>query len=451
MNALTSDLSHVFNPILKGDFIKMVRGEGIYLYDDQGNEYLDASGGPILNSLGYGVKEMAEVLHEQSARLNFAYRLYATTDAHESACRYIYELSDNLLYKTFLVSGGTEGVEMAIKLAKVFHKDNGSAKKHKVIGTWLSYHGMTNAALSWGGSLQKRQIYSEYIDASPHIPPSYCYRCWYAKTPNCCNLECAKALENEILTQGAENVSAFITEPISGSSLCGAFPQKDGYFEEIRRICDKYDVLLIIDEVLSGFGRTGKWFGYQHYNVKPDIVCMGKAISGGYFPAGGFGCTKKIFDVIADNSGLFMGGYSWSGNPMAAAVISKSIEYKREHNLLENVNTVGSYLGERLKSLMDKHPTIGDVRGRGLLWGIEFVKDKETKECFKASEHYYIDVVTACKDNKMLVQFGSGNDKGIDGDMILIGPSFIITKNQVDELVAKLDKSLCSVEAKYSK
>jgi len=442
-------ISHVFNPILKGEFINMVRGEGIYLFDDQGNRYTDASGGPILTSLGYGNKEMAETLKNQCEKLNFAYRFYATTDAHEKACRYIYEISNGVLYKSFLVSGGTEGVEMAIKVAKVYHVDSGNPKKHKIIGTWMSYHGMTNGALSWGGNLQKRQIYSEYMDSSTHIPPPYCYRCWYGKEPGKCNLECAKALETEILTQGPENVSAFIAEPISGSSLCGSFPQRDGYFEEIREICDKYDVLLIIDEVLSGFGRTGKWFGYQNYNVEPDIVCMGKALSGGYFPAGGFACTKKVFDTIAENSGLFMGGYSWSGNPMAAAMIAKSIEYKRENKLLENVNETGAYLGKQLNILKDKHPTIGDVRGKGLLWGIEFVKNKDTKECFEASAHYYIDIILACRKNMMVVQFGSGNNKGVSGDMILLGPAFVITMSQVDEIIEILDRSISEVEKTY--
>jgi adenosylmethionine-8-amino-7-oxononanoate aminotransferase len=264
--------------------------------------------------------------------------------------------------------------------------------------------------------------------------------------PESCSLDCACALEREIQVQGPETVSAFIAEPYSGNSLCGAHPQKPGYFQKIREICDKYNVLMIMDEVMTGVGRTGDWFAYQGYGVVPDIVTMGKALGGGYFPVGGVGCSAKVSDVIENNSATFAPGFSWAGNPMAGAVISATIDYKIRHELLENVQRMGDYLMKELRTLASAHPSIGDVRGKGLLIGIEFVKSKETKEPFDPTIQYQSLLVDACRKNGMFIQSGSGNIDGILGDMLLLGPAYTIRKSEIDDIIDRLDLSLSIVE-----
>jgi adenosylmethionine-8-amino-7-oxononanoate aminotransferase len=281
---------------------------------------------------------------------------------------------------------------------------------------------------------------------SNHIPPAYCYRCWFNQKPETCNLECAQALENEIMCQGPETVAAFMAEPVSGTSLCGATPRVD-YFKRIREICDKYDVLLILDEVMTGFGRTGKWFGYEHFNIEPDILALGKGLGGGYFPIGAAVATSKVTDTIARKSGFFGAGFSWGGNPMACAVASKTIDYLKEHNLVERCNEMGEYLAQKLRELRN-HPSVGDVRGMGLMQGLEFVKDKETKEPLDPEIHFSVQLAIECLSRGLGVQSSMGCDRGQAGDMIYLGPPFIITKEQIDEMVTILDKSLAEVENK---
>jgi adenosylmethionine-8-amino-7-oxononanoate aminotransferase len=219
------------------------------------------------------------------------------------------------------------------------------------------------------------------------------------------------------------------------------------YFKKIREICTKHGVLLVLDEVLNGFGRCGKWFGYQYYDIEPDIITLGKGIGGGYFPTGAAVVTAKIANTIAQKSGLFGAGFSWAGNPMACAITSKTIDYMKEHKLIARANEVGNYLGQRLEELRD-HPTVGDVRGLGLMRGLEFVKDKETKESLDPAIHFSVQLALETLSRGLCIQFAMGNDRGQAGDMMFLGPPFIITRDQVDDLVAILDESLTIVEKK---
>jgi len=437
---------HVLYPQMNIRYPEITKGEGVFLFDSEGKRYIDAAGGPVLCSLGYGLGEMGDVLRHQSSKINFSYRMYSTTSEIIDACSKISGISGDAIEKTMIVCGGTEAVEMAAKVARTYHIDNGNPQKYKVIGRWISYHGMSNSTLSWGGHLGRRKLWQPFLFEHGHIPPAYCYRCWFGKTPDCCGLECACALEREIQVQGPETVSAFIAEPYSGNSLCGAHPERAGYFQKIREICDKYDVLMIMDEVMTGVGRTGDWFAYQGYGVKPDIVTMGKALGGGYFPVGGIGCSKRISDVIESHSAAFAPGFSWAGNPMAGAVISATIAYKIRNSLLDNVNAMGDRLMARLRELADRHPTMGDVRGKGLLIGIEFVKDKDTKACFDPALQYQALLVDECREKGMFIQSGNCNVDGTGGDMLLLGPAFIITAAEIDEIIDKLDEAVSAVE-----
>ena len=360
--------SHVLNVFMNKSYPSIAKAEGVYLYDDQGRRYIDGSGGPILCNLGHGLEEMAQVLHDQARTVAFVHRLDFTSPPLEEAAAKVCRASDQALAKVFFVSGGSEATEIAVKLARKYHLDGGRPSKFKIISRWQSYHGSTMGALSWTGFTSRRTDFTPYLNDCSHIAPAYCYRCWFGKSPDSCDLECAQALENEIMCQGPETVAAFIAEPVSGMSLCGAVPHPE-YFARIRRICDKYEVALILDEVMTGVGRTGRMFAFQHFKITPDIVALGKGLGGGYFPIGAAAVTGRVYEAMASNSGMFGAGYSWSGNPLGCAVVSKTFDYLAEHKLIERCARQGDYLARRLEKLKNpspggRHPRPGtDARG----------------------------------------------------------------------------------------
>ena len=432
--------SHVLSVYMNREYPVITRGEGIYFYDNSGKKYMDASGGPILCNLGHGLDEMAEVLRDQAKKIAFIFRHDFTNQPLEDAAAKVCQATGHKMDKVFFVSGGTEAVEIGVKLARKFHIDNGSPSRYKVISRWQSYHGATNGALSWSGMTARRADFIPYLNDGSHIAPAYCYRCWYKKSPETCDLECAQALENEIMCLGPETVAVFLAEPVSGMSLCGAMPRLD-YFKRIREICDKYGVLLMLDEVMSGCGRTGKMFAYEHFDTVPDIMALGKGLGGGYFPIGAAVVTSEIAGTIAKNSGFFGSGHSWGGNPLGAAVVSKTFDLLIEKDLVNRSAEMGDYLKTKLESLKS-HPHVGDVRGKGLMVGIEFVKDKETKQPFEPATNFSVQVAQECLKRGMFIEYSGGCDRGQTGDMIMFGPPFIITKEQIDEAVATLAEVL---------
>ena len=376
--------------------------------------------------------------------MSFAYRFAFSTPVLENACRRICEMTGGVMDRVFLVSGGSEATEISVKIARKYHLEKGQGTRRKIISRWISYHGMTQGALSWSGMPLRRADYDSMLDNSVHIPPGYCYRCWFNQTPKTCHLECAQALENEILCQGPKTVAAFIAEPLSGTSLCGAYPRPD-YFKKIREICDRYGVLLIFDEVITGFGRTGKWFGYEQFDIVPDIMAVGKGMSGGYFPIGAAVVTADIAKTIENGSGSFAAGFTWSGNPLASAVALHAIDYHIKHNTINQAAIMGRYLQKKLETLR-WHPAIGDIRGMGMLWGIEFVGDKNSRRPLDAalefSQQLYLD---ALQRGLYLLTF-NGCDRGKAGDMALFSPAFISTEAQIDEMVDLFEKSLTALE-----
>lgn len=429
------------------EYPRISHGKGIYMYTEDGKEIIDGASGPVLVSLGHGVEEMGDAMKAQSDKLAYGHRDDCVTSVLEESCARITKFSGDHLTKIFQVSGGSEANEIAIKLARKHYLYKGNMGKYKIISRWQSYHGISNGALSVSGFSKRRSGYEPYLTDFGKIPPAYCYRCWFGKKAESCNLECAQALENEILCQGPETVAAFIAEPISGMSLCAAEPA-EGYFNKVREICDKYDVLLILDEVMTGIGRTGKYFAYQHYGILPDIVSMGKAISGGYFPLGAVGISSKVYQPMVDAKGSFPPGYSWSGNPLGAAVSLKTFEILERDNLVQRSAKMGTYLRQSLEEKLYKHPTVGDIRGRGLMIGIELVKNKETKECFPVSVGYSAQISEEALRQNMLIESSSGCFKGQSGDTLMISPAFVISKEQLDIIVERLDNIITAVEKK---
>ncbi len=435
---------HILSFVLDKKTPAIVKARGIYLYDDQGNRIIDASGGAIVCSIGHGVEEIAETLAGQMKKVSFVFRRAFHTPELEEAAAKVCETTNGDMDRVFFVSGGSEATETAIKLARKYHIDNGNPGKFRVISRWQSYHGSTMGALSWTGFTSRRADFTPYLKDFVHLPATFCYRCWYGKSPETCDLECAEALENEILCLGPETVSAYIAEPVSGHSLAAASPP-NAHFKRIREICDKYDVLMILDEVMSGVGRTGKWYAYQHHEAVPDIIALAKGLSAGYFPVGATVVQAKIHATIAANSGVFGSGHTYCGNPLAAAVVCRVIDYLKEHHLIERCAQMGNYLAEKLESLRS-HPTVGDIRGKGLQRGVEFVKDKQTKEPLDPQMHFSQQIQDEALLRGVHIESSSGCDRGQAGDTIIFGPPFIITRNQIDDMIDIIDETLSVVE-----
>jgi adenosylmethionine-8-amino-7-oxononanoate aminotransferase len=440
-------MNHVLSLHFDRAYPRIVRGDRIYMYTEDGTEIIDGASGPVLVSLGHGVEEIVDAIMEQTKKIAFVHRDDCITPVLEASCKTFAEASNGDLHATFQVCGGSEANEIAIKLARNYHRFRGDHKKYKIIARWQSYHGSSMGVMSVSGFSSRRDGYEPYLFEHGHIAPCYCYRCWFGQHPECCGLQCARALENEILTQGPDTVAAFIAEPISGMSLCAA-EAHDSYFKKIREICDKYNVLLILDEVMTGWGRTGKMFAYQHYGIVPDMVSTGKAVSGGYYPLAAVSVTKKFYNRYHETGAQFKPGYSWSGNPAGAAAQLATYKYLTEHDLVENCRKMGDYLKERIIGISNGHRILGDVRGRGLMIGIELVKDKETKESFDPKLGMASLVQDACLHSQhMIIEASSGCNKGVSGDALVISPAFVVTKEEVDMIVDRLGKAVAKVEA----
>ncbi|MDD4592119.1 MAG: aminotransferase class III-fold pyridoxal phosphate-dependent enzyme [Parabacteroides sp.] len=434
--------NHVFKNNWKSDTPKIVRGKGIYLYDKDGKGYIDGSSGSISSSLAHGRVDMAETLRKQAETLAYVTRLTSITPLYEEVSSV---LADNThMDRFFLTSGGSEAVEVATKIALSYQRYREKPNKTKILSRWLSYHGCTSHTMSIGGNVARRSDYISQLTEDGHIAPPLCYHCWFGKERNSCNCECAEALETEILMHGPENIAGFIFETIGGSTTGAATPPLE-YYKKIREICDKYDVLVIADEIMCGYGRTGKMLALEHYGIKPDIVVLAKSMGGGYFPVGAVGTTEEVAAPIKAH-GSFMGGYTWGSNPIACATVIQTTKIIHSENLLENVTNMGALLKSGLEDLMKKHPTLGDVRGIGLMVCTEFVKDKNTRESFDPEVNFTGKFINNAREEGLLLNAGSKYNKGIRGDGALIGPCFEVSKEEIEIIVDRVDKALSNTE-----
>jgi adenosylmethionine-8-amino-7-oxononanoate aminotransferase len=423
----------------------VVRGEGIYLYDDQGNRYIDGSGGSAaVTAIGHGVPEVATAIAEQAAKLAYAPSHAFTNEAVETCARLIVErYAPDGFGKVWFVSGGSEATENAIKMALQYHRERGQGTRHIVIGRRQSFHGATIAALAVGGNAGRRRPYSAILPPAEHISACNPYR------DTVDGLARADELEYAIRQIGPDNVAAFIAEPVVGATL-GAMPPSPDYFGRIREICDRYGVLFIADEVMTGFGRTGRPWGLDHWGVCPDLIVCAKGISGGYAPLGAVLAKPEFVGEVRTRSGSFVIGHTSSGNPLSCAAGAAVLQYVLDHRLIENAADVGAYFKERLQGLAERHEMIGDARGLGLLLGIELVRDRESKAPFPAAWGVARRLGAATLERGLISYPGSGTVDGVAGDHVLFAPPLIISREQVDEVIAILDESLAAVAAELA-
>ncbi|SHK16343.1 aspartate aminotransferase family protein [Paramaledivibacter caminithermalis] len=436
--------NHVFYRNQNWSYPKIERGEGIYLIDEKGKKYIDGCSGSAVANIGHGNKEIAEFTKNHMERIAFTHLSRWTVDSIEKCAEKVVQWAPGDLNHVYFVSGGSESTETAIKLARQYfiERDGNTTTKWKVISKWNSFHGNTMGALSMTGITGRRKIYDPMLISFPKIPQFYHYRNpWDCKTLEETSIRAAEALEAEILRHGPHNIAAFITEPVIGSAAPGVHPDKI-YFEMVRKICDKYDVLLIVDEVMAGFGRTGKKFAVEHFSVVPDIITCAKGMSCGYTPIGAAVVTDEIFNTImVEGSGHFIHGHTYAGNPLSCGIASKVIEIIEREGYVKNAENQGEYLMDKLQKLYD-YDIVGDIRGKGLMIGIEFVKDKEAKKPFEISIELKNKITVNCLDAGLVVYPGGGSVDGVRGDHILIAPPINITKEEVDLLFDALDTGI---------
>jgi hypothetical protein len=432
---------HLFPRRLDPPLPVAVKADGVWIEDQDGNRYLDASGGAIVVNVGHGRKEIARAVYDQILAYDYIHPTMFTTPAAEALATALAAHAPEGIDRFYFLSGGSEAVEAAIKLARQIHLANQRTEKFRLISRWKSYHGLTLGALSAMGRTAFRTPYAPMLSDAVHIPPPYCLRCSYGLTFPDCRLRCALALEETILNMGPETVSAFLAETVSGGTLA-AYPPPAGYLEVIRRICDTYDVLLILDEVLCGMGRTGRWFACQHDDVVPDLVTLGKGLAGGTVPLSAVGVKVVHFEAVCANGGGFTHGGTFSHHPVAAAAGLALVRILERERLVERVSEAGEILGATLKSRLSDLAWVGDIRGVGFLWGIELVQDKASNTPFPR-KHQLTEKIWQTLFEYGIITYKSTGLAGIDGDAIIVAPPFVLDSADF-ELVA--DKIRAAIE-----
>ncbi len=431
-------MNHVFPRHTKSSFPVAVGGEGCYLIDSTGKRYLDGSGGAAVSCLGHGDPEITQAIKDQLDRLAFAHSGFFTSEPAESLADLLVEHAPKGIDRVYFVSGGSEAVETAIKLARQYHLERGQPQRTRLIARKQSYHGNTLGALAAGGNEARRAQFAPILIDVAHIDPCYAYRHKRDdETERQYGIRAAQFLEDEILHAGPETVMAFMAEPVVGATL-GAVPAMNGYFRRIREICDRYGVLLILDEVMCGMGRTGHLFACDHDGITPDILCIAKGLGAGYQPIGAMLCTAEIYAAIEGGSGFFQHGHTYLGHPAATAAGLAVVNAILDRSLVPRVREQGEKLDTALRDAFGQHPHIGDIRGRGLFRGIELVEDRETKAPFDPAQKIAATIKKAAFEAGLICYPMSGTIDGARGDHVLLAPPFIISDAQIDELVDKL-------------
>jgi adenosylmethionine-8-amino-7-oxononanoate aminotransferase len=423
--------SRLFPRDFKKTFPVASRGEGCWIVADDGRRFLDASGQAAVVSIGHGVAEIGSAMAEQSSRIAFAH----TSQFHSAPAE---KLAERLLAmappnfrkgsRVYFTSGGSEATETAIKLARQFHLESGQKDRYRLISRRQSYHGSTLGAMSVSGNAARRAPYEPLLSEWGHIAPCFCYHCPFEKTFPQCEVACADDLDTFLLGNNSDSVSAFIFEPVVGATLGAAAPP-EGYAVRIAEICGKNGILLIADEVMTGMGRTGKPFAVQHWGIEPDMILVGKGIASGYAPLGAVLVSARVAEAFERGSGAFMHGFTYQAHPVSTAAGNAVLDFLETHKLFERVLPAGEFLWEALVPLED-HPHVGDIRDIGLFLGMEFVKDKSTREPFPKELNIAEKIRQACLEENVLTYPTQGCVDGLRGDHILLAPPFTISPEE---------------------
>jgi adenosylmethionine-8-amino-7-oxononanoate aminotransferase len=420
-----------------------VRAEGSTIWDADGRAYLDAAGGAVVVGVGHGRESVAQVMAEQASRVAYAHATAFTTEALE---RYAAALAPHLPMDDpaiYPVAGGSEAMESALKLARADHLARGETERWIVIARWGSYHGNSLGALDLSGRKPLRRPYEAWLGRFRHVSAAYAYR---AGEPGADALgdadELAAELDRAIEAAGPGTVTAFVAEPIVGATLAAAVPP-GGYWPAIAEVCRRHGVLLIADEVMTGFGRTGRWFGVDHWGVRPDVVVGAKGGASGYVPFGLVAASGQVFDTVMDGPG-FVHGFTYSHHAVGAAVAGEVLRILESESLVEASAEKGDRLQATLRARLGDHPNVGEIRGRGLLIGLELVADRESRAPFPRSERVIEGVLRAARDNGLLLYSSTGLADGTNGDAIVLGPPFVITD---DEMAAVVDRLAGAIDA----
>ncbi len=438
-------MSHVFPRHTKQSPPVAVGGEGCYLIDASGKRYLDGSGGAAVSCLGHGDAEVTAAIKAQLDKVAFAHTCFFTSEPAEALADLLIAHAPEGIDRVYFVSGGSEATEAAIKLARQYWVEKGEPQRGRLIARKQSYHGNTIGALSAGGNEWRRAQFGPLLLDVSHIDPCYEYRLREeGESLEAYGRRAADTLEAELLRVGPETVMAFMAEPVVGATA-GALTPAPGYFKRIREICDKYGILLILDEVMCGMGRTGTLFASEQDDVRPDIVCIAKGLGAGYQPIGAMLCSADIYDAIANGSGFFQHGHTYIGHPTATAAGHAVVSAILNRGLLPRVREQGDKLAAALEARFGQHPHVGDLRGRGLFRGIELVEDRSTKSPFDPSRGVAAKIKKAAFEEGMICYPMSGTIDGRTGDHILLAPPFIIEDAQIAELVDKLGRAIGAV------
>jgi len=438
-------MSNVFPRQIINPPIKAVSSDGCYIIDENGKQYFDGSGGAAVSCLGHGDPDVIKAVQDQTSKMAFAHTGFFSSDPAEELAELLIDNAPGELDRVYFVSGGSEAIEAAIKLARQFHIENGEPSRHHIIARKQSYHGNTLGALAAGGNKWRRNQFEPILIDVSHISPCYEYvDKLKEETSFDYGQRVAQELEDEILRLGSDKVMAFIVEPVVGATM-GAVPAVPGYFKKVRNICNKYGVLLILDEVMCGMGRTGHLFASEFDEIEPDILCIAKGLGAGYQPIGAMLCSKDIYDRLGKGSGFFQHGHTYMGHPVACAAGLAVLKAILNRKLLSSINNKSNQLFNCLKTQLE-HPNIGDIRGRGLFIGIEIVKNIETKKPFDPNLKVAASIKNAAFEAGLICYPMSGTRDGKWGDHILLAPPFILNENQIIELVNKLSIAIESVK-----
>ncbi len=419
-----------------------VRGEGCYIHDSAGRSYLDGSGGAAVSCLGHSDRQVRTAIHDQLDRLAFAHTGFFTSEPAEALADLLIAHAPAGIERVYPLSGGSEAVEAAIKLARQFAIETGEPGRHRLIARQQSYHGNTLGALAAGGNAGRRARFRPLLIETSHVAPCHAYR---YRAPGESDEEygrrAADELEAEILRLGPETVMAFMAEPVVGATL-GAVPPVPGYFRRIREICDRYGILLILDEVMCGMGRTGTLFACEQDGVAPDIVTIAKGLGAGYVPIGAMLCSGRIHDAIAAGSGSFQHGHTYHAHPLAAAGARAVLAAILERDLLARVRRQGETLAAALGARFGQHAHVGDIRGRGLFRGLELVADRDGKTPFDPDLKLHARVKAAALEEGLICYPAGGTVDGARGDHVLLAPPYIVTEAEIGEIVDRLGRAI---------